>query len=216
MCSVKVPVLMCSDCVSCPWFFPPKDGVMTCFQITASAKHSLDIAVLENSALNLGITKIVIYWVVPRGNFREFNRKQISGHRLAFEQRVLSLDAPHNPFTEPEMQKRLQTAELSKLTTKNQQLLKQETDELKLRYLVMKSVEEQDVKNMINAVLRKAKKRQTWILWLCAQHELGMRLLPVQSLCDLDKTERRVQASVGASLICSMYVSRAFRSRCQA
>ncbi|CAE7320805.1 unnamed protein product, partial [Symbiodinium microadriaticum] len=47
---------------------PVQDGVITCFQITVSAKHSLDIVALENSALGLGITKIAIYWVVPRGS----------------------------------------------------------------------------------------------------------------------------------------------------
>ncbi|CAJ1461012.1 unnamed protein product [Effrenium voratum] len=123
------------------------DGVMTCFQITVSAKHSLDLVALENAARGLDIAKIVIYWVVPRDSFREFNRKQTFGPQLVFEQRVLSLAAPRNPFTEQEMQERLQKAELSKLTTGDEQLLKQEIDDLKLRYLVMKSFEEQDVKD---------------------------------------------------------------------
>ena len=85
----------------------PKDGVMTCFQITVSAKHSLDLVALENAARGLDIAKIVIYWVVPRDSFREFNRKQTFGPQLVFEQRVLSLAAPRNPFTEQEMQERL-------------------------------------------------------------------------------------------------------------
>ncbi|CAJ1458019.1 unnamed protein product [Effrenium voratum] len=130
------------------------DGVMTCFQITVSAKHSLDLVALENAARGLDIAKIVIYWVVPRDSFREFNRKQTFGPQLVFEQRVLSLAAPRNPFTEQEMQERLQKAELSKLTTGDEQLLKQEIDDLKLRYLVMKSFEEQDVKDIMNKVLK--------------------------------------------------------------
>ena len=133
---------------------------MTCFQITISAKHTLDIDALEHAAKGLNITKIVVYWVVPRDNFREFNRQQTSGHTLAFEQHVLSLDVPRNPFTEPEMKERLRKADLSKLTAADQQLLKGETDELKLRYLVMKSFEEQDVKSMINAVLKKGKAKK--------------------------------------------------------
>ena len=132
---------------------------MTCFQITVSAKHILDIKALESSAQGLGITKMVIYWVVPRDSFREFNRQQTSGHALEFEQRVLSLDAPRNPFTETEMQERLRKAELSKLTAEDQQLLNKESDDLKLRYLVMKSFEKQDVQNMINAVLKKRKRK---------------------------------------------------------
>ncbi|CAJ1461752.1 unnamed protein product [Effrenium voratum] len=133
---------------------PVEDGVMTCFQITVSAKHSLDLVALENAARGLDIAKIVIYWVVPRDSFREFNRKQTFGPQLVFEQRVLSLAAPRNPFTEQEMQERLQKAELSKLTTGDEQLLKQEIDDLKLRYLVMKSFEEQDVKDIMNKVLK--------------------------------------------------------------
>ncbi|CAJ1344480.1 unnamed protein product [Effrenium voratum] len=86
---------------------PVEDGVMTCFQITVSAKHSLDLVALENAARGLDIAKIVIYWVVPRDSFREFNRKQTFGPQLVFEQRVLSLAAPRNPFTEQEMQERL-------------------------------------------------------------------------------------------------------------
>ncbi|CAJ1461013.1 unnamed protein product [Effrenium voratum] len=134
------------------------DGVMTCFQITVSAKHSLDLVALENAARGLDIAKIVIYWVVPRDSFREFNRKQTFGPQLVFEQRVLSLAAPRNPFTEQEMQERLQKAELSKLTTGDEQLLKQEIDDLKLRYLVMKSFEEQDVKDIMNKVLKEGKR----------------------------------------------------------
>ena len=108
----------------------------------------------------LDIAKIVVYWVVPRDSFREFNRKQTFGPQLVFEQRVLSLAAPRNPFTEQEMQERLQKAELSKLTTGDEQLLKQEIDDLKLRYLVMKSFEEQDVKDIINKVLKEGKKSE--------------------------------------------------------
>ncbi|CAJ1377017.1 unnamed protein product [Effrenium voratum] len=137
---------------------PVEDGVMTCFQITVSAKHSLDLVALENAARGLDIAKIVIYWVVPRDSFREFNRKQTFGPQLVFEQRVLSLAAPRNPFTEQEMQERLQKAELSKLTTGDEQLLKQEIDDLKLRYLVMKSFEEQDVKDIMNKVLKEGKR----------------------------------------------------------
>ena len=124
------------------FYHTPKDGVMTCFQITVSAKHPLDLLALEHAAQDLGITKIVVYWVVPRDNFREFNRQQTSGHTLEFEQRVLSLNAPRNPFTKTEMQERLRKAELSKLTTEDQQLLNKESDDLKLRYLVMKSFEQ--------------------------------------------------------------------------
>ncbi|CAJ1451994.1 unnamed protein product, partial [Effrenium voratum] len=148
---VGLPVI--DSCLS-----PVEDGVMTCFQITVSAKHSLDLVALENAARGLDIAKIVIYWVVPRDSFREFNRKQTFGPQLVFEQRVLSLAAPRNPFTEQEMQERLQKAELSKLTTGDEQLLKQEIDDLKLRYLVMKSFEEQDVKDIMNKVLKEGKR----------------------------------------------------------
>ena len=55
--------------------------------------------------------------------------------------------------TIPSLSRRCKT----KLTTEDQQLLNQETDELKLRYLVMISFEEQDVKNMINEVLKEGK-----------------------------------------------------------
>ena len=125
---------------------------MTCFQITVSAKHTLDIDALESSARGLGITKIVIYWVVPRDSFRDFYRGKMFGKSLAFEQRVLSLDAPHNPFTLPEMEKRLKKADVSELTKDEKRRLGQETDDLKRRYLVMKSSEESDVKTMIKQV----------------------------------------------------------------
>ncbi|OLP74187.1 hypothetical protein AK812_SmicGene46348, partial [Symbiodinium microadriaticum] len=138
---------------------PVQDGVMTCFQITTSAKHTLDVDALEEAAKGLSITKIVIYWVVPRDNFRGFYRGKMSGKSLAFEQRVLSLDAPRNPFTLPEMQKRLQKADLSELREDEKLRLGQETDELKRRYLVMKSFEENDVKTMIKQVLKLGKKK---------------------------------------------------------
>ena len=132
---------------------------MTCFQITTSAKHTLDVDALEEAAKGLSITKIVIYWVVPRDSFRGFYRGKMSGKSLAFEQRVLSLDAPRNPFTLPEMQKRLQKADLSELREDEKLRLGQETDELKRRYLVMKSFEENDVKTMIKQVLKLGKKK---------------------------------------------------------
>ena len=163
MCSVKVSALMCSCAVLvfCAPGFPhtPKAGVMTCFQITVSAKHTLDIDALESSARGLGITKIVIYWVVPSDSFRDFYRGKMFGKSLEFEQCVLSLDAPHNPFTLPEMEKRLEKADVSELTKDEKRRLGQETDDLKRRYLVMKSFEESDVKTMIKQVLKLGKKR---------------------------------------------------------
>ncbi|CAJ1382408.1 unnamed protein product [Effrenium voratum] len=86
---------------------PVKDGELICFQITTATQHPLDVKLLELAARESGVHKIILYWVVPKDNFREFERTDTPIPSVELVQRVLAIDTPTNPFTHREMENRM-------------------------------------------------------------------------------------------------------------
>ncbi|CAJ1447347.1 unnamed protein product [Effrenium voratum] len=146
-----------------------KDGELICFQITTATQHPLDVNLLELAARESGVHKIILYWVVPKDDFREFVRQDTPIPSVELVQRVLAIDTPTNPFTHREMENRMREPNLSTLTEEDRKFLGNACNDTVRRYKVMKTFDFSDVKKMVNEVLRKGVKKgrnanEAWIL----------------------------------------------------